>query len=223
MRFDCKHAGLVLRQNPLRLAALFSSRVHSMMGALRDSAVEISSTSNSQTMSTMHSRNTEFDLVYNSKAGITAVTIQPTRWALSNLQVSPRINSGCPRNTLSESAILLFSYSQYQVGWYIQDDYRVKKNLTVSYGVRQELQTNGPGKFNLAPRLGFVWSPLKKRKRNHPWRLRNFLRLAQRPDLRTNPACRRTTSTRSDCGESGLSQSLHRRNSNYSTFQRDTA
>jgi len=54
------------------------------------------------------------------------------------------------------------SYSQYQAGWYIQDDYRVKKNLTVSYGVRQELQTNGPGKFNLAPRLGFVWSPLKK-------------------------------------------------------------
>jgi hypothetical protein len=54
------------------------------------------------------------------------------------------------------------SYSQYQVGWYIQDDYRVKKNLTISYGVRQELQTNGPTKFNLAPRLGFVWSPLKK-------------------------------------------------------------
>ncbi|HEY6242967.1 MAG TPA: carboxypeptidase-like regulatory domain-containing protein [Pyrinomonadaceae bacterium] len=54
------------------------------------------------------------------------------------------------------------SYSQYQTGWYVQDDYRVKKNLTVSYGIRQELQTNGPGKFNLAPRLGFVWSPFKK-------------------------------------------------------------
>ena len=54
------------------------------------------------------------------------------------------------------------SYSQYQAGWYIQDDYRLKKNLTISYGVRQELQTNGPGKFNLAPRFGFVWSPFKK-------------------------------------------------------------
>jgi hypothetical protein len=54
------------------------------------------------------------------------------------------------------------SYSQYQTGWYAQDDYRVKKNLTVSYGIRQELQTNGPGKFNIAPRLGFVWSPFKK-------------------------------------------------------------
>ena len=81
--------------------------VHLMMGVPRDSAVEINSTSNSQTMSTTHSRNTEFDLEYNSKAGITGATIQPTRWALSNLQVSPRINSGCPLNTLSESAILL--------------------------------------------------------------------------------------------------------------------
>jgi hypothetical protein len=53
------------------------------------------------------------------------------------------------------------SYSQYQLGWYVQDDYRVRKNLTVSYGVRQELQTNLSGKLNLAPRMGFVWSPKK--------------------------------------------------------------
>jgi Carboxypeptidase regulatory-like domain len=53
------------------------------------------------------------------------------------------------------------TYNQYAAGWYAQDDYRVRKNLTISYGVRQELQTNGPGKFNLAPRLGFAWSPKK--------------------------------------------------------------
>lgn len=53
------------------------------------------------------------------------------------------------------------AYPQYQVGWYIQDDFRVRKNLTISYGVRQELQTNIGDKLNLAPRLGFVWSPKK--------------------------------------------------------------
>ena len=52
-------------------------------------------------------------------------------------------------------------YHQYQVGWYVQDDFRVRKNLTFSYGVRHEFQNHVPGKFNIAPRLGFVWSPKK--------------------------------------------------------------
>jgi hypothetical protein len=52
-------------------------------------------------------------------------------------------------------------YRQYQFGWYVQDDWRVRKNLTLSYGVRHELQNHVGGQFNLAPRLGFVWSPKK--------------------------------------------------------------
>jgi len=52
-------------------------------------------------------------------------------------------------------------YRQYQFGWYVQDDYRVRKNLTLSYGVRHEMQNHVGGKFNLAPRVGFVWSPKK--------------------------------------------------------------
>ncbi len=50
------------------------------------------------------------------------------------------------------------SYSQSEFGWYIQDDFRVRKNLTISYGVRQEVQSNLGDKLNLAPRLGFVWA-----------------------------------------------------------------
>ena len=52
-------------------------------------------------------------------------------------------------------------YRQYQFGWYVQDDFRVQKNLTLSFGVRHELQNHVDGKFNFAPRFGFVWSPLK--------------------------------------------------------------
>lgn len=53
------------------------------------------------------------------------------------------------------------AYPQYQFGWYFQDDYRVRKNLTISYGVRQELQNHLRDNLNFAPRLGFVWSPRK--------------------------------------------------------------
>ncbi|MEY2505546.1 MAG: hypothetical protein QOG27_1826 [Verrucomicrobiota bacterium] len=53
------------------------------------------------------------------------------------------------------------SYSQYQLGAYVQDDFRIRKNLTVSYGLRAEWQNNLGDKLNLAPRLGFVWSPKK--------------------------------------------------------------
>ncbi len=70
-------------------------------------------------------------------------------------------NAGRPTQYTQRVGDPTVSYSQYQVGWYIQDDYRVRKDLTLSLGLRQELQTNLPDKFNLAPRLGFVWSPKK--------------------------------------------------------------
>ncbi|MEZ5419691.1 MAG: carboxypeptidase-like regulatory domain-containing protein [Vicinamibacterales bacterium] len=53
------------------------------------------------------------------------------------------------------------SYSQYQVGWYVQDDFRLSKNLQASLGLRQELQTNLGDKWNLAPRAAFTWTVKK--------------------------------------------------------------
>jgi hypothetical protein len=53
------------------------------------------------------------------------------------------------------------SYGNIQAGWYAQDDIRLAKSLSLSVGVRQELQTHLDDKFNLAPRLGATWSPFK--------------------------------------------------------------
>jgi hypothetical protein len=53
------------------------------------------------------------------------------------------------------------SYTNFQLGWYVQDDYRVRKDLTLSYGVRHETQTHLRDRSNFAPRFGFAWSPLK--------------------------------------------------------------
>ncbi len=56
------------------------------------------------------------------------------------------------------------AFNQYQLGWYLQDDWRVRKSFTLSFGVRHELQTNLSDKRNFAPRAGFAWSPFKNGK-----------------------------------------------------------
>lgn len=50
------------------------------------------------------------------------------------------------------------AYSQFEAGWYIQDDYRLRKNLNISLGVRQEVQTQVDDKLNLAPRAAFTYA-----------------------------------------------------------------
>ena len=49
--------------------------------------------------------------------------------------------------------------SQTDYGVFLQDDWRVKPNLTFSYGLRYETQTNAHSKYDFAPRLAVAWSP----------------------------------------------------------------
>lgn len=49
--------------------------------------------------------------------------------------------------------------NQWDWGPYIQDDWRVKPNLTISLGARYEGQTNIHDKNDWAPRIGYAWSP----------------------------------------------------------------
>ncbi len=56
------------------------------------------------------------------------------------------------------------SYSHAQGGAYIQDDFKIRKNLTVTGGVRYEAQTHVPDKLNFAPRAGITWAPFKNGK-----------------------------------------------------------
>ena len=51
------------------------------------------------------------------------------------------------------------TYSQYQAGWYVQDDYTPFKSLALSVGLRHELQSHLNDTWNLAPRFGFTWTP----------------------------------------------------------------
>ncbi len=51
------------------------------------------------------------------------------------------------------------SVSQYDIGAFITDDWRVNQKLTLSFGLRYENQTNISDNFNFAPRFGFAFSP----------------------------------------------------------------
>jgi hypothetical protein len=44
-------------------------------------------------------------------------------------------------------------------GWYVQDDFRVRRNLVINLGVRHDFQTHLRDWVNIAPRIAASWTP----------------------------------------------------------------
>lgn len=53
----------------------------------------------------------------------------------------------------------LAGVSQTDYGLFVQDDWRINPQLTLSFGLRYENQTNISSDFNFAPRFGFAYAP----------------------------------------------------------------
>lgn len=51
------------------------------------------------------------------------------------------------------------NYSQSDFSPFVQDDWRVRPNLTVSFGLRYDWQNNIDSRYNFAPRIAAAWSP----------------------------------------------------------------
>jgi hypothetical protein len=58
--------------------------------------------------------------------------------------------------------------NQSDVSLYLQDDWKLRPNFTISPGFRYENQTNIHSNSNLAPRIGFAWSPSLGSKKKPP-------------------------------------------------------
>jgi hypothetical protein len=79
-------------------------------------------------------------------------------YTFANLEA---FGAGRPTSYTQRTGQPALKFSQYQFAWYWQDDYRLRKNLLISYGVRHELQTNLSDQSNFAPRVGVAWTPTK--------------------------------------------------------------
>jgi Carboxypeptidase regulatory-like domain len=72
--------------------------------------------------------------------------------------------AGIARSFTRRTGDPVIDYKNVQAGLYVQDDIRVRKNLTFSPGVRYELQTHLTDVNNFGPRFGITWSPGKSGK-----------------------------------------------------------
>lgn len=70
-------------------------------------------------------------------------------------------NAGRPTNYTRRIGDPRLSYRMFQAAFYVQDDIRPVKSLTLSAGVRYELQTHVGDAANLGPRFGVTWAPFK--------------------------------------------------------------
>src|SRR5215510_7429928 len=76
---------------------------------------------------------------------------------------NPAGNPCATQFTINQGNTLL-DYNMFRGSWFIMDDFRMRPNLTLSYGLRHEFQSHLVDKLNFAPRAGVAWLPFKSRK-----------------------------------------------------------
>jgi hypothetical protein len=72
-------------------------------------------------------------------------------------------NLGLPDTFTQRLGTAETKFTYYQLGFYLQDDIRLNRTLSISLGARQEMQSFIDDKFNIMPRVGFTWNPAGSR------------------------------------------------------------
>jgi outer membrane receptor for ferrienterochelin and colicin len=68
-------------------------------------------------------------------------------------------DAGLPTSFTQRNGQVNTRFTQYQLGVYWQDDIRLNNKLSISVGVRNEMQSHIDDRLNLMPRLGFTTTP----------------------------------------------------------------
>ena len=126
-----------------------------------------------------------------SRAAATAATTPATWAALSRSPASTTSTLGRPTTYTQRSGDPLVQYGHAQFGWYVQDDIRVARSLSLSFGLRHEVQTHIDDCDNFAPRVRRDVVAVQERLDDDSRRRRHLLRLVRSADLRADAARRR--------------------------------
>ena len=69
------------------------------------------------------------------------------------------LNTATPTQLILAGGNPFAEVSQWDVGPFVQDDWKLRPNFTVSGGLRYQYQTNLKSKLMFAPRASFAWTP----------------------------------------------------------------
>ena len=97
---------------------------------------------------------------------------QPVMEPITSIQQYQRALLGLPGGGATQFSIAagnpFLAVDQADVGAWVGDDWRVRPNVTLSMGMRYEMQTNINDVRDFAPRFGFAWAPGSKQVSLHP-------------------------------------------------------
>ncbi|HTQ53698.1 MAG TPA: carboxypeptidase regulatory-like domain-containing protein [Bryobacteraceae bacterium] len=97
---------------------------------------------------------------------------QPVLTPITSIQQYQRTILELPGGGATQFSIAagnpFLAVDQFDAGLYMGDDWRVRPNVTLSLGLRYEMQTNIGDHHDFAPRFGFAWAPGANKISLHP-------------------------------------------------------